>query len=253
MYKEIIAGGFQQLLELFPDDEFQNLTRSTIPLLHYWRQHEQTAHRVITGVFGADLPIADLRFEYEVPAFGGNPPSCTDIMCLSNDVAVAVEAKSTEPMYELVGGWRQDGNQQNRLNVLNHWIDLIDARTHGVNVRNVDGVVYQMLHRLASACSMGRNHCAVLYQLFPLASNAAEYIAEYVANLGLLAEATGAGDDVRIILHNIPITPGAAHAAVAAAIGPLDRINRAHAVREAIIADDLFEFGHEDFVEIPGH
>src|SRR5580765_6159854 len=106
-FKNRPANDYRHLLALVPNTEFpREMTRSTIPALSYWRDPEFAATALLTGVFGcSEMPLGDLHFEYEVPAFGGNMPSCTDVFYLSLTTAIAVEGKWTEPLYGTAAKW----------------------------------------------------------------------------------------------------------------------------------------------------
>jgi len=79
----------------------------------------------------------------------------TDVMVLADGQAIAIEAKHTEPKYDTIGAWLKKGrDRENRAKVLNHWRHLIEAVTDTrVDQTNFGSVVYQTLHRTASACA----------------------------------------------------------------------------------------------------
>jgi hypothetical protein len=135
--------------------DLHTITRSTVPLLAWWREH--AGHYAIPDV---DLSEATARFEYPVPAGcatcgGRGKHSFTDVMLLSDSRAIAFEAKYTEPAYEIVNKWLTRGsNRKNRENVLNHWCHLIEEYTATpIDKSNLGTLVYQVVHRTASACA----------------------------------------------------------------------------------------------------
>lgn len=166
--------------------DLHTLTRSTVPLLAWWRDHAQD--KLLPGV---DLANAVARFEYAVPArcpscVGRGKASMTDVMVLLDDRAIAIEGKYTESRYDTVDVWKTRGkDRDNRKAVLGHWCHLIRAVTdHPVDDR-LGGLVYQTLHRTASACAAAgtdrRAH--VMYLVFDdTAANT------YVADLRRAAE-----------------------------------------------------------------
>lgn len=81
-------------------------TRSTVPLLDYWRDTDECL-RQFGHAAGLDLSAAtELHFEHSVAVRSGRgKPSFTDLMILSPESVVAVEAKYTEPRYASVRNW----------------------------------------------------------------------------------------------------------------------------------------------------
>ena len=75
------VSDYLSLLDALPDDEFRNLTRSTVPLLDDWRQ---PSHRLasLEENTNTDLTSASLHFEYSVPSIGRARASYTDLMIL---------------------------------------------------------------------------------------------------------------------------------------------------------------------------
>ena len=59
-------AGHDALLDRYSDQEFDSPTRSTIPLLEYWRSPKQPM-RELTGVLGLPVPSrVQLNFEHTV-------------------------------------------------------------------------------------------------------------------------------------------------------------------------------------------
>ena len=181
------AMNFADLLQEIPDAEFQNLTRSTIPLLAFLSDQSRV-NKLLQILFKkpgiTDKPY-QTSFEYPVSARCLNckskgKASFTDVMIESltengrpsKDWLVAIEAKYTEKLYESVGEWLQKGNNtksDNRKNVMQHWWNLLctgDCRKPISTPEGIKEVVYQMLHRTASACSMKAEHTLVVHLLF---------------------------------------------------------------------------------------
>ena len=69
-----------------------------------------------------------MHFEHEVPVQRGRRKSSfTDLMIFGDDVAVAIEAKFTEPRYESVGTWLGGAPTANRVDVVEGWLCAIEA------------------------------------------------------------------------------------------------------------------------------
>ena len=88
------VAGHDAVLDRFPVQEFDSPTRSTIPLLEYWRFPEERM-RELTAALRVPLPSGvELNFEYPVsPPRGRGKPSYTDLMVISAEFVMAVEAK----------------------------------------------------------------------------------------------------------------------------------------------------------------
>jgi len=235
------AVDFQTLIFQFPQADFQNLTRSTIPLLCYWRNTEEVLSHLLKVLFGKDGDLAgDLCFEYPVKSTGCNMPSFTDVMYVTKDLALGIEAKSTEPMYETVEEWLQGGEKLgNRRRVLQHWLSLIRRRTGMVNEQEIPGCVYQMVHRTASVCSLSSRNCAVVYQVF----HVAEHAVDYRKCLAHLSQAINAGSKVGIWLHEIEArTTNFFHETQQTLNRAKAVSDKAAIVRSAILSGCLFSF-----------
>lgn len=248
-YERTQAATFAQLLALFPDKELPNLTRSTVPLVSYWQNYTRVATTLFTRFFGGDPdPAADVHFEYQVPSLGRNRPSQTDVVCLGRQSAFGVEGKSTEPRYATVADWLNEGdNPANRKNVLNHWLGLIEARTGAVNRQLVPSLVNQMVHRMASVCSLPAKQIAMVYQVLAVGNHGVDY----AADLEMMAQAVNARGHVGIWLHVIPVerTPAFQEAAMALE-GALNEADKASLVKQAILDDQIFVFGEETFTQV---
>jgi len=135
---------------------FQSSTRSTVPLLS-WLKHEQPMVSSLLRDMG--LPAdCNLHLEYKVkPPEGIGKASHTDLMAISGESALALEAKWTEPRYETVSEWLKKGsNFENREKVLTGWLGLLQKHAqHTLHFAEFSDAIYQMVHRAASACAAG--------------------------------------------------------------------------------------------------
>jgi hypothetical protein len=237
---------FADLLEAYPDSEFERLTRSTVPLLCYWKELEPPFNEVCQHIGCAPPESCDICFEYWVPAWGGNTPSYTDIMCVSAELGVAIEGKSTEGQYKTVGEWLGPHPTENKQNVLRHWLQWIGQKTgltvEGMDFAPFDKVTYQMIHRTASACSLGANRTAVVYQVFKIGEWRALAEDYYQGALQALVDAIGAKGRLDILLHYVRAETTGEYR------GTLDSLSRAEPkqirgiIRQAILNGGLFKF-----------
>jgi hypothetical protein len=156
-------GSFEELIAHLPDDAVASPRRSTIPLIAYWRRADALA---TLGL--APSGRVELRFEHPTPVRRGKgKASYTDLMIISDAIAVAIEAKFTEPRYETVDEWLGRAPSDNRLEVLDGWLALINEATGGQCTReSVSNLPYQIVHRTASVCAVDRPQRAIWYQLF---------------------------------------------------------------------------------------
>lgn len=144
--------------------------RSTVPFLAYWSTPSVRLSE-ITEAIGTSTPQdATLAFEYTVsPTRGRGKSSHTDLMIRASSVAVACEAKYTEPDYDLVATWLGDSPSKNRESVLGSWLDMINSAIGcDLRIQQVGGITYQLIHRTASVCSVQASERAVIYHCFDL-------------------------------------------------------------------------------------
>ena len=159
-----------------PDNEFKNLTRSTLPLLAYWKDEAAVLALIGSACEINDLVTASVTDEFPTPsATSRDKASFTDVMVVSRSTAVAIEGKWTEPRYETVSDWLSRGDQSNRNKVLAHWLTLIRHRATNLKETGVADVPYQMIHRTASACAFVDKRPVVLYQIFRDGKHAVNY------------------------------------------------------------------------------
>jgi hypothetical protein len=134
---------------LYGDREFKSKTRSTVTLLDLLIHSRPVFDAIVRHVGFPEQH--DLHLEYMVgPLRGKGKASHTDVMLLHGRHSLAVEAKWTEPMYETVGKWFGRGSA-NKTAVRDGWIEQLGVRYS----QEFDSVIYQMLHRAASAAHAG--------------------------------------------------------------------------------------------------
>ncbi|MEI7828001.1 MAG: hypothetical protein WCI87_09485 [Euryarchaeota archaeon] len=144
-------------IPMYGTTEFQSPTRSTLPLLS-WLKHEQLMVSSLLRDIGMPADC-NLHLEYKVkPPEGSGKASHSDLMVISGESSLAVEAKWTEPRYTTVGEWLEKGsNPHNRSDVLNGWLILLQKHAmHELRIEDFSGAVYQMVHRAASSCAAGK-------------------------------------------------------------------------------------------------
>jgi hypothetical protein len=172
-------------------DERFNLkspSRSTVPLLAYWSTLDGRLAEFCDALELTVPSDPSLIFEYTVvPSRGKGKASHTDLMILSSALAVAVEAKFTEPRYPTVAKWLGTPPVQNRKRVLEGWLDTINRATGGqLMPEQVRTVTYQLIHRTASACTPPAENRVVVYHCFDLVDEYRSYYSEQLARLANL-------------------------------------------------------------------
>lgn len=205
-FKRRALAGLDALIAGYPDKEFQSPWRSTIPLIEFWRFPEQRV-RELSGALGLDVPTSvRLGFEHTVnPPRGRGTASHTDVMVTSSQYAIAIEAKWTEPRYELVGDWL--GGSTNRAEVLRGWCGLLQQRAaNRIDANDLAALPYQMVHRAASACDAAgaEASCWMVYMVFKAAGNS---LGECLEDLSRLRQTLGSGSSLGIALAECSVEP----------------------------------------------
>lgn len=176
-YKETDCPTFDFLIDQFPDKEFKSPYRSTIPLLVLFcnRTNELNAFNDYNKYVAPEF-----IFEHETPVKKGKgKPSCSDLVIETEEKAVVIEAKRTELRYIKVKDWLD--NTQNKNDVLDGWIESINNQSDcDIKPKDIQEIPYQMIHRIASACSLKKKDITVVYMGFDLDKKKEEY---YKSNL----------------------------------------------------------------------
>jgi hypothetical protein len=173
------------LLPLYGRREFASPTRSTVPLFSLLKQGAGVWTRIAQLVAG-EVGSIEVHVEYTVaPPKGKGRQSHTDVMLRNGDCAGALEAKWTEPRYPTVQEWLNAGaNLDNRRAVMNGWLSLLETRVgRALHLQNFDNAVYQMVHRSASACAVGRPAVMAYLQFSPLPDNQQPNVAQLESDL----------------------------------------------------------------------
>lgn len=239
---------FETLVAEFPDSEFPNLTRSTVPMLAWWKSFDSRIEYLSEELDASKLAEATACFEYTVkPPKGRGTASHTDLMLTTNETVVGVEAKHTEGMYPPIGTWLEKGtSRDNREKVLEGWLGLIENRTGATCDRiAANNVVYQMLHRLASVCSIDADAHHVVYQLF-----GDKHADAYKSELETLAHVCAVKDRVGVWLLTIPMRPSTANRKLETRLVTVDNDDAPELIRATLIDSDLFEFDRPSIMRV---
>lgn len=236
------VGDAAELIAGFGDKALASPYRSTVPLLTLAKDDWPTFAKILTscGVTGE----VSMAFERTVPSpRGEGRPSCTDAMVLSDGGALAIEAKWTEPRYETVAMrlTRKDSQGPDSGEFVGGWLDLLQP--HATMPLHLDGFtscVYQMVHRAASACGEGRSPSLAYLHFTPTTSSAATS-AQYHADLSHVHALLGSPLGFPFFVIDLPVMPTRAFREIEHL--KKGAIETGRAVRVALLANALFEFG----------
>ena len=246
-FKSEAIPDFPSLCARFAGKPLQSPYRSTVPLLSLV-QHSQQQWNALLDSWGAphDAPV---HFEYCVnsPKPGGNP-SQTDALLMSSSTVWAVEAKWTEPRDKTVAkrlSKPEDDGADPRV-TLNGWLrHLQPFAAHPLRIEAFGDVVYQVLHRAASACAVAtakrlRPEMVNLH-FHPFQLENSTTTAQYVSDLTHLHILLGSPAGLVFRVVELPLEPTAAFESIKGA----DKHSPATSARvvEALCQGPLFTFG----------
>jgi hypothetical protein len=241
-----VVDDFSDLCRRYSGNALQSPYRSTVPLLSLV-EHNRSEWLGILGSLGAP-PDARVHFEFCVasPKVGGNP-SQTDVLLTSDLMVWAIEAKWTEPRYETIAKrlakLEADGADP-RLTVSGWLMHLQEFANRQLRLEDFGGVVYQMLHRAASACVVAKKQSKeprlVYFHFSPSPDMRSSSTDQYLADLKLLHGLMGSPIRMGFIVVEIPMQPTSAFEAIKS----LNKRSPASsiAVVEALRRGPLFEF-----------
>lgn len=167
-YGQPTSYDFDTILDQFSGTKINSFRTSSIPLVQFWKN---TNVRLIELLNKLDVHSDNttLCFEYPTkPELGKGKSSMTDLMILSQDFKIAIEAKFTEYKEmkpDTINSWEEKGNRENRLKVLEYWTSLIKPFSKGPDYNSIQNINYQFYHRTASACKCIEK-AVVVYQIF---------------------------------------------------------------------------------------
>jgi len=184
-YKKDKINSINELIKKYSINEFKSPFRSTIPLLILYKIQPNNCFGLMEESYESNEKYI---FEFETPVTKGiGNPSCTDLMIEYPNTCIAIEAKWTEPAYETVINWL--GKSKNKKLVLEGWIELISNYT-GIKFdsKSISDLPYQLIHRVASACSLNKPQTHVVYLGFDLNKTKTKYYRDSLMKFSKILE-----------------------------------------------------------------
>jgi hypothetical protein len=233
---------FETLVGRFEAGAFASPFRSTVPLVALAKDQWLLLQSILSEC-GLSRPDVELHFEFKVNSpRGAGKPSQTDAMVLAESSAIAVETKWTEPRYPTVAErLNRDGGGQPQRDFLNGWLDLLSPHAKNpLHLENFSDVVYQMMHRAASACLLSKKP-SLVYLQFVTASATRAHANHYHTDLTYLHGLLGRPAAFPFYLVQLPVTPTDEFRKIESLKKGLRATDRA--VRAALLSGGLFDFG----------
>jgi hypothetical protein len=262
--KEPVNGIEVLLAKKFPLGAFASPYRSTVPLVALVKDDQSKFEKIATSC-GSSHPFS-IHFEYTVgaPGVGGNP-SHTDAMILTPHLALALEAKWTEPRYETVferleksvaalvkadqgvedNASKTAKHRAAQQAVINAWLDPLGLhRNIPVWADKPGKAIYQMVHRAASAsatASKTASSPSLVYVHFqPRPAGVGATTDQYRVDLRRLHKLMGSPANFPFYLAEVPLWPTEAFHKIASL--PRGDNETDKSVRTAIGETRLFDF-----------
>lgn len=196
---------------LYGTKEFESPTRSTIPMLSMLIHAPDRFAEIIASL---DMPSGYetyLEFTVKSPK-GRGKASHTDVMLKTGSDVLAIEAKWTEPMYEPVSDWLKKSSGPNRPLVLEGWLDLLrSTATVDLQADQFGSVIYQMLHRAASAAASGSNPRLAYFLFKPSNDNRSATSGHICEELSRLWSLLGSPESFPFYVVEIEMTSTSLH------------------------------------------
>ena len=179
-FKKKELKNIDDLIVNFNSKEFKSPLRSTIPLLQMYNFEPDNSFGLIDTILEKNIKYI---FEYETPVLKGQgSASCTDLMIVSDNSCIAIEAKWTEPPYQIIKNWL--GESENKKLVLEGWVEIISeyCEIH-LDSKILYDLPYQLIHRVASACLLNKSQSNIVYLIFELNKVKKNYYEQKLSSL----------------------------------------------------------------------
>ena len=225
---------FDQVIEAGNSEHFSKLTCSIIPTVNYWRNLN---NKIITEISSDDYAVC---FEYPVRSIKGAKSSYTDVMLVSSETNICVESKWNEKK----GVYCKNHQAKMKDEVQRHWLAII-SNYIGKKLMQEDfnDIEYQLLHRVASACSLNKSNCVVVYQIF-YTNNLSKSFVKEIAKIKSLLNT----EKIKFYINSVKIQNNEAYTKLFEEIKLLDRSKKIDRIKNEIKRRDLFNIVDEDLI-----
>jgi hypothetical protein len=248
------VASIQALPGYYSDHDLAKPTRSTVPLLCYCMPDLRRIGSLVDQLRGRCKDF-DLFFEFPTPSINTKAKSSfTDLgIALVPRGGIAIEAKWTEPAYATIQKWIAAGEYpDSRKKVVDHWLCIMGPylkKPLSVGDLPLDTIIYQMLHRTASACNLANSGgpVRVVYQVFE--TEGAEH-PDYGAAIRTFMDAVVPGPSLWFFVHKVVMKPTPQFAKLQKRCAGQSDADSAAAIRKAIVEEELFTFVSESLTEI---
>jgi len=262
-FDDSAVADLSALIARYRPAEFESPYRSTIPLLALLRDGQSTLRHILIKC-NMSAPVS-LHLESRVASpRGRGTPSHTDLLALSDKASLAVEVKWSEPRYDTVSTWlnRDAASKgpptavyrdcpENRTEVLEGWNELLAPHVRRtVGLSDYADAIYQMVHRAASACAWQRSPQLAYMRFTPLPNGEQPDFDQLWSDLVHLHRLLGSPSDFPFHLIEVQVkaTPS---------FEKLRNLQKglpttAQWVRQGLLSDRLFEFGHPQIRTLRG-
>jgi hypothetical protein len=150
---------YDLVLDMFSGTKINSNRTSSVPLVEFWKETDSRLHTLLARIDDSllDQDIS-LCFEYPTkPKLGKGKASMTDLMVITRDCKIAIEAKFTEyhkaKYTQKIKSWLKTGDYpENKEKVLAYWKKLITNFAKEPLTEAINELEYQFFHRTASAC-----------------------------------------------------------------------------------------------------
>jgi hypothetical protein len=225
-----------QVIEMGNNEHFSKLTCSIIPTIDYWKKVD---NKILTDLSSEDY---DICFEYPVKSIKNATSSYTDIMLVSDKTNIAIESKWTEK----TGDYCKDQKSKRKNEVQQHWIDIISKYLDkDLIIGQFSDIEYQLLHRVASACSLNKDNCFVTYQIFYKDSLSDSFIKE-IEKLMLVLD----NSKIKFYVDSVKIEFTHVYLKLNDQIKGLSKKDRTEIIKATIKQNDLFIFSNEKLYQL---
>jgi len=220
-----------QVIDLGNNEHFSKLTCSIIPTIDYWKDLN---NKILKGIIVEDY---DICFEYPVKSISKAKSSYTDIMLISDQTNIAVESKWNEK----VGYYCKDHKSKRKVEVQLHWLSIISQFINKeLSIEQFSEIEYQLLHRVASACSLKKNNCIIIYQIFYKDSFSNSFVNEIIKLMTILGDSK-----IKFYINSVQIKFTDNYLQLQKEIIELSKDEKIDKIKESLKRNTFFEFYNE--------